>query len=89
MTLYADLAAERAIGAERGGQKIVVEVKSFIGPSMLQDLKSALGQYEIYLTLLEVTEPERQLYLAISDKVYDEFFALEAIQVIVSRLGFV
>jgi hypothetical protein len=49
-------------------------------------LKSALGQYEIYLTLLEVTEPERQLYLAISDKVFDEFFALEAIQVIVSRL---
>lgn len=86
LTLYADLAAERAIAAERGGNRIVVEIKSFLGPSMLQDLKLGLGQYEIYLSLLEITDPQRKLYVAISDKVYNEFFALEAIQTIIQRL---
>jgi hypothetical protein len=86
LTLYADLAAERTIAAEREGQKIVVEVKSFVGTSKLQDLKVGLGQYEIYLSLLEITDPERKLYVAISDRIYDEFFSLEAIQVIVERL---
>ena len=42
--LFADLAAERPIAAERAGRKIVVEVKSFISPSPIHDLKIALGQ---------------------------------------------
>lgn len=86
LTLYADLAAERPIAAEREGRKIVVEVKSFIGACKIQDLKIGLGQYEIYVSLLEITEPNRKLYLAISEKVYDEFFTLESIQVIINRL---
>ena len=86
LTLYADLAAERPIAAEREGRKIVVEVKSFIGASKLQDLKISLGQYEIYLSLLEITDPERKLFVAISETVYDEFFTLEAVQVIVTRI---
>ncbi len=86
LLLYADLAAERTIAAEREGQKIVVEVKSFIGASKLQDLKTGLGQYEIYLSFLEITDPERKLYIAISEKVYEEFFTLESIQVIVKRV---
>ena len=51
-TLYADLGAERPMAAERYGQKLVVEVKSFIGASKIQDLKEALGQYDIYCYLL-------------------------------------
>lgn len=86
LTLYADLAAERTIAAEREGRKIVVEVKSFVGASKIQDLKIGLGQYEIYVSLLEITDPNRKLYLAISEKVYDEFFTLESIQVIINRL---
>jgi hypothetical protein len=86
LTLYADLAAERTIAAEREGRKIVVEVKSFVGASKIQDLKIGLGQYEIYISLLEITDPNRKLYLAISEKVYDEFFTLESIQVIINRL---
>lgn len=86
LLLYADLAAERAFAAERKGRKIVVEVKSFIGASKLQDLKVGLGQYEIYLSFLEIIDPERKLYIAISEQVYEEFFALESIQVIVRRL---
>ena len=36
-TLYADLGAERPIAVERNGIKLVVEVKSFIGASKIQD----------------------------------------------------
>jgi hypothetical protein len=86
LTLYADLAAERAIAAERGGQRIVVEAKSFVGASRLQDLKTALGQYDIYLALLEVTDPGRKLYIAISEKIYAEFFTLEPIDVVLRRV---
>jgi hypothetical protein len=86
LTLYADLAAERPIAAERAGCKIVVEVKSFVGASKIQDLKIGLGQYEIYVSLLEITDPKRKLYIAISEKVYDDFFTLESIQVIINRL---
>lgn len=85
ITLYADLGAERPIAAERNNRKIVVEVKSFIGRSAMQDLKNAVGQYVIYQSLLEVTEPERQLYLAISTQVYRDLFQLEAIRIIVLR----
>lgn len=46
--LYADLGAEHPIAVERDGQKLVVEVKSFVGASKIQDLKEALGQYDIY-----------------------------------------
>ena len=85
--LYADLGAERPIAAERGGLRIVVEVKSFVGASKLQDLKEALGQYDIYLYLLEATEPDRKLYVAVSEKAYTEFFAQETIQFVVSKHG--
>ena len=83
--LYADLAAERPLAAERGGRKIVVEIKSFISPSKLQDLKEALGQYDIYLYLLEEVEPDRKLYVAVSEKAYANFFTQDAIQLVVSK----
>lgn len=83
--LYADLGAERSIAAERAEQKIVVEVKSFIGASKLQDLKETLGQYDIYRYLLEATTPERKLYVAISVSAYKTFFNQDVIQLILNR----
>lgn len=68
--LYADLAAERPLAAERGDDRIVVEIKSFLGSSVMRDLEAAIGQYTLYRTLLKVTAPERRLYLAISDNAY-------------------
>jgi hypothetical protein len=85
MTLYADLAAEHPIAAERQGRKIVVEIKSFLGPTWVQELKTAVGQYDIYRTFLEVVAPERDLYLAINHRVYEEFFAQKAVQLIVEK----
>ena len=83
--LYADLGAERPIAAERCGQKIVIEVKSFLGTSKFQDLKEALGQYDIYRYLLEETAPERKLYVAISNEAYQNFFSQAVIQLILDK----
>jgi hypothetical protein len=83
--LFADLAADRPIAAERAGQKIVVEVKSFINLSPVHDFQAALGQYEMYRSYLELTAPERKLYLAVNSTVYSNFFELKAIQLLVQR----
>lgn len=81
--LYADLAAEQPIAAEREGQKIVVEIKSFVGRSPMTDFHNAVGQYAVYRSLIEATEPTYQLYLAIDDITYKNFFTREGIAFIV------
>ena len=84
-TLYADLGAEQPMAAERYGQKLVVEVKSFIGASKIQDLKEALGQYDIYRYLLEEIAPDRKLYVAVSTVAYKSFFKQDVIQLILNK----
>lgn len=86
-TVYADLAAERMIAAERGKEKIAVEIKSFIRRSAVQDIKDALGSYDMYRAFLAEVEPDRKLYLAISEKAYYDTFRLEAVQFLVRRFG--
>ncbi len=81
--LYADLAAERPIAAERAGQKIVVEIKSFVGRSLMSDFHLTLGQYKVYEMLFEETAPEYDLYLAIDDITYNNFFRREGIEFLV------
>jgi len=42
--LYVDLGAERVtLGAERAGQRIAVEVSSFLKPSPVRDLEESTG----------------------------------------------
>lgn len=48
VTVKIDLAAERLIAAERGEEKIAVEIKSFISPSPISDFHTALGQFLNY-----------------------------------------
>jgi Holliday junction resolvase-like predicted endonuclease len=81
--LYADLAAERPIAIEREGQKIVVEIKSFVGRSLMTDFHLAVGQYKVYQMLLQETAPEYDLYLAIDDITYNNFFKREGIEFLV------
>jgi len=83
--LYADLAAEKPIAAQRQGQKIVVEIKSFIGRSLMYDFHGALGQYMVYRNLIQLTDPEYKLYLAIDDLVYNNFFQRKSIQLITNE----
>jgi hypothetical protein len=69
--LYVDLGAERsALGAERNGERIAVEVQSFLSHSDIDDFHRAVGQYVVYRTALRHTDPGRALYLAIPEEVY-------------------
>lgn len=42
-SVYVDLGAEKLFAAEKEGKKIAVEVKSFLNPSPVADLESAVG----------------------------------------------
>ena len=66
--LYVDLGAERLLAAERGSEKIAVEIKSLVGPSPIASLEQALGQFVLYNDALELLEPERLLFLAVPRK---------------------
>jgi hypothetical protein len=72
--LYIDLGAEELVAAEKSGRQIAVEVKSFIGPSEVEDLKNALGAHILYYDILAKTQPQRFLYLAIREEVYYALF---------------
>ena len=72
--LLIDLAAERVIAAEKGNEKIAVEIKTFIGKSTMYDLHLAVGQFMVYQIALEEKEPERILFLAVPMEVLQEIF---------------
>jgi hypothetical protein len=74
-----DLGAELLIAAEKEGQKIAVEVKSFVSLSAMNEFHGALGQYLNYRKALAEQDPERLLFLAVPADVYDSFFALKFI----------
>jgi hypothetical protein len=63
--VYIDLGAERLLAAQRGNEKIAVEIKTFASASVMADVQQALGQYLVYLAAIAENEPERQLYLAV------------------------
>ncbi len=81
--LYPDLAAEKPIAAEQQGRKIIVEVKSFLGRSFINDLEGAVGQYIIYRNVLQAQKSEYELYLAVANRVYNNGFQKKLAQLIV------
>jgi XisH protein len=83
--MYVDLGAEKILGAERNGEKIAVEVKSFVGASATTEFNAALGQFLKYQLALEEEQPDRTLYLAIPLDVYRSFFSLELPRLLVQR----
>jgi len=72
--LYADFGAEQVFAAEKHERKIVVEVKSFIGASVVADLEKALGQYILYADVLSDIEPDSIVYLAIREEIFATLF---------------
>jgi hypothetical protein len=42
--VFVDIGAERLIAAERGSEKIAVEIKTFLGASEIRDFELAVGQ---------------------------------------------
>jgi hypothetical protein len=85
--IYIDLAAEKIIAAERDGEKIAVEIKSFIGSSAISEFHKALGQFINYKTVLSQKQPERVMYLAVPIATYETFFKLELIQLVIKNQG--
>ncbi|MEZ4511572.1 MAG: XisH family protein [Chloroflexota bacterium] len=79
--LFIDLGAtgnetmSQFIGAQRQDRRIAVEIKDFRGRSAIESLEQAIGQYMLYQLLLAQVDPAREIYLAISDVVYDEIFS--------------
>jgi hypothetical protein len=80
-----DLGAQKLISADKGEQKIAVEVKSFIGVSAISEFHTAVGQFLNYRVALEQKDSERVLYLAISKDIYQEFFIDSFIQSVLER----
>lgn len=73
LTVFVDLGAEQIIGAEKDGERIAVEVKTFGNPSFMTALYEAVGKYAVYRKALKLDESDRILYLAMPEDVYDRY----------------
>jgi hypothetical protein len=81
-----DLGAEKLIAAEREGEKIAVEVKSFLEKSSaISEFHTALGQFINYRGALRRRQPERVLYLAVPLTTYKTFFQLDFPQAMIEE----
>ena len=83
--MFIDLGAERIIAAEKGNKKIAVEIKSFSDDSLISMFHKAVGQYDNYQIALEDEEPNRILFLAVPESVYDSFFQEPFIQKVIAK----
>ena len=83
--LAIDLGAEKVIAAYRGEQKIAIEIKSFLGASKISQFYAALGQFIAYRTALHTQDPDRILYLAVPNDIYDRFFLTPFVQELVTQ----
>lgn len=75
-TLLIDIGAEEMVTADKNGERIAVEIKSFISLSAVQDLKEAVGQFWLYELALQKSpgHRDRTLYLAIRAEMYESVF---------------
>lgn len=83
--LEIDLGAEQLLAAERGTEKIAVDIKTFLSDSPLTDYHAALGQFLNYRLALEIIDLTRILYLAVPIGAYEAFFKREFAQISLER----
>jgi hypothetical protein len=58
-----DLGIEKIIAAEKGNEKIAIEIKSFLNPSAITDFYSALGQFRLWCSVMRsLLEQRTPLY---------------------------
>jgi hypothetical protein len=62
-------------------------VKTFAGLSKVYDFHLAVGQFIDYRIALKTKEPERILYVGITDSVYEEIFQLPFPQMVIQEIG--
>jgi hypothetical protein len=83
--LFIDLGAEKLIGAEKNDVQIAVEVKNFLGSSVVAEFHTALGQFLNYRFALQQKQPNRVLFLAVPADIYQSFFTLALAQGVVAQ----
>jgi mannosyltransferase OCH1-like enzyme len=81
-----DLAAEPMLAAEKELQQIVVEIKSFMNPSTINEFHKAIGQFVDYSVFLEEADPNRVLFLAIPETIHQTFFQKKIIQKTIQKI---
>lgn len=81
-----DFGAEPLIAAEKQEQLIAVEVKSFTGPSAVNEFHRAVGQFNDYSVALEIQDPERILFLAVPEGIWLRFFQKHVIRKSLERI---
>lgn len=84
--LFVDLGAEKLVAAEKEGQKIAVEIKSFLGKSIIAEAQDAIGQFIMYREVLLDSQPERTLFLAIDEETFDIEFSESLKKLVCERL---
>jgi hypothetical protein len=85
LKLEVDLGAEKLIGAQKDNQKIAVEIKSFLKTSKITEFYHAFGQFFPYKVALQQLEPDRILYLAVPDYIYEALFGEVLIQSLLNQ----
>jgi hypothetical protein len=83
--LRADLGAEKTFAAEKEGRKIAIELKEFTAVSRVSELEKTIGQLQLYQWALEEGEPDRILFLAVSDMIYAKHFEKPLFRLAVRR----
>ena len=80
LRLFIDMAAEKVIKADQNEQRIAIEIKVFGGSSFVSDFERAVGQYSLYRDMLMRTQFNHELFLAVAQKTYEDFFLKAAVQ---------
>lgn len=71
-----------------GNQRtILVEVKSFISSSQVDDLANAVGKYVVYHAIIEDNELDEALYLAVPQVAYEGVFSERLGQLLLRKLN--
>lgn len=83
--LKADLGAEKFFTAEKDNRKIAIEIKDFDTPSVISELEKTMGQLQLYQWALEGQEPDRKLFLAVSEAIYLKHFQKPIFKLVLNR----
>jgi hypothetical protein len=85
VTYPVDLGAEKLLAAEKESQKVLIEIKSFLAESIPNEFHTALGQYLDYVLGLEEFEPDRVVFLAIPENIYQKIQKIPFLQKALNR----
>lgn len=78
--VFIDLAAERFFTSDQEYNKITAEIKVFNKASFATEFERAIGQYSLYRFLMKKVGLVQDLYLAVAEDAYKEFFASPTVQ---------